>query len=291
MSDDGHHYSTSRQLRRLTDIGFGGEDPDVGYSARLLFHTMIPHSAQEAREWMRENGRVRVYIEAGAGLGLPYGSYPRLVFVWLVTEAFKTQSRRLVLGDSLSSFMGQLGLLPTGGRWGTIARLRDQMERLFSARLTAVSSSDSGSSRRTMEVGPDYDLWWKPKDPDQTTLWESSVTLGEKFYEQVVSRPFPVDMRVLKAIKRSPLGIDLYTWLTYRVSYMKKPTAISWRQLHEQFGADYGNDKNGRDKFTQAAKRELRKINAAWPALSYETPRGRLLLHPSPPSVQRTLKS
>ena len=287
MTDRDYHYTVDKQIQRLAEIGFGDGHPDVGYSARLLFHTMIPHSAQEAREWVRENGNLKVYIQAGAGLGLPYGSYPRLVFVWLVTEAFKTKSRRLVLGDSLSDFMGQLGLLPTGGRWGTITRLREQMQRLFSASLTAVIEGEGRESRRSMQVGPEYDLWWKPHDPTQGALWESTVLLGERFYEWVTTNPFPIDMRVLKEIKRSPLGIDLYTMLTYRIYYLKKPTAISWRQLHEQFGADYAPDKNGLDGFTRSTKRELAKIKTAWPELTYETPRGRLLIHPSETSVKR----
>jgi hypothetical protein len=295
MSQGDHHYTTEKQLQRLAEIGFGEGSPDIAYAARLLFHTMMPHSAQEAREWKRSNGRVRVYIQAGPETGLPYGSYPRLVFLWLVTEAFKTKSRRLVLGHSLSDFMNQLGLLPTGGRWGTITKLREQMRRLFSARIVAYlakqEGDEVGEEMQTLDVARKYDLWWNPKDPGQATIWESTVELGESFYETITRHPFPVDMRVLKALKRSPLGLDLYTMLTYRVAYLKKPVAISWRQLHAQFGADYAGDKNGMDKFTKAAKRELTKIKAAWPELDYETPRGRLLIRPGEPSVKRLLKA
>lgn len=287
----GHHYTLAKQASRLLEIGFGQGDSEVGYSARMLFHTMLPHSAQEAREWMRQNGRLKVYIQAGPGLGLPYGTYPRLVFVWLVTEAYRTKDRKLILGDSLSDFMRQLGLLPSGGRWGSITRLRDQMQRLFSARLAAVIDGKGGEGRseRNMLVADDYDLWWSPKSPDQAALWQSNVVLGERFYQQIIKKPFPVDMRILKAIKRSPLGIDLYTMLTYRVYYMKKPTVLSWRQLHEQFGADYKGKYAIKD-FRLAAIRELEKIKAAWPELNYETPRGRLKIHPGPASVKQIKK-
>jgi hypothetical protein len=55
-----------------------------------------------------------------------------LLRLWrLSTEAVRTQSPNLVLGESLSAFMRSLGLQPTGGKQGTIARLRKQMERLF----------------------------------------------------------------------------------------------------------------------------------------------------------------
>ena len=45
-------------------------------------------------------------------------------------------------------------------------------------------------------------------------------------------------MNILRAIKRSPLGLDLYLWLTYRTFALKRPLQLSWRQLYRQFGAD-----------------------------------------------------
>ena len=51
---------------------------------------------------------------------------------WITKEALVTKSRELVLGDSLSAFMRELELTPTGGRWGSITRIKDQLQRLFS---------------------------------------------------------------------------------------------------------------------------------------------------------------
>ena len=276
-----HHYTREKQGTALINIGVGAEETDIAYAARMLFHTMIPHTAKEAREYVKRNGRLEVYIQAGARTGLPYGVYPRLVFIWIVTEAYRTKGRVLVLGQSLSDFMRQLGLIPTGGRWGTITQLRDQMRRLLTARISAFVDAEGAEAMQSMHVADNYVLWWDPKSPDQAAIWESTVKLGEKFFEAIIKKPFPVDMRIIRALKRSPLGLDIYTWLTYRVSYMKEPTVISWKQLHAQFGADY----HSVDEFARKARRELRKIKAAWPELQYETPRGRLRVIPSRPSV------
>lgn len=278
-------YSVERQIQQLTDIAYSDAPPEIGFLARLLFHTMLPHSATDASSFERSNGYVHVSIQAGPRHKLPYGSYPRLILAWLITEANRTRSRELVLGRSLSQFMAQLGLTPTGGRWGTITQLREQMSRLFQARIVAEIEDERKEAFRSMEIASEADLWWVTQSPEQDSMWESTVTLGERFFEEITQQPFPIDLRVLKAVKRSPLGIDLYTWLTYRVSYLKQPTDISWRQLHSQFGTEYGDLKN----FARKAKRELAKIHAAWPSLSYETPRGRLRLYPCPPSVQPRL--
>ena len=179
--------------------------------------------------------------------------------------------------------MTELGLIPTGGRWGTITRLREQMKRLFSARISVTYDQEAGYQMRSMEVATEVDLWWSPKHPSQAAIWESTVTLSERFFRAITERPVPIDMRVLKALKRSPLGLDLYTWLTYRLSYLEETTAIPWKELHLQFGSEYTDIRD----FTKKCKRELGKIELVWPNLRYETPRGRLILQPSPPHIAR----
>ncbi len=280
-NDQTSKLADSAQLIRHFDAR--GSD-ELAFMARMLVQATLPHSDPgKVAEFSRVNGSYRLSIQPGVGVGVPYGSYPRLVLAWLTTEAVQKKSRRLVLGDSLSSFMGELGLMPTGGRWGTITRLREQMKRLFSARIAAIYDDQDAFQMRSMEVATDVDLWWSPKHPDQATIFESVVVLGERFYRAILERPVPIDMRVLKALKRSPLGLDLYTWLTYRVSYLDAPTAISWDDLHEQFGADYNDTKN----FARKCKRELTKIALVWPELKYKTPRGRLVLSPTPPHVAK----
>ena len=49
---------------------------------------------------------------------LPFGNLPRLLLAWVTTEAVRTQSRVLVLGDSLSDFMRALGVYSNSGTTG-----------------------------------------------------------------------------------------------------------------------------------------------------------------------------
>ena len=37
-------------------------------------------------------------------------------------------------------------------------------------------------------------------------------------------------MHVLRAVRRSPLGLDLYLWLTYRTFHLKAPLRLTWPQ-------------------------------------------------------------
>ena len=52
---------------------------------------------------------------------------------------------------------------------------------------------------------------------------ESKIVLGERFFHEVITNPVPLDLHILHAVKRSPLGLDLYLWLTYRTFNLKRP--------------------------------------------------------------------
>src|SRR5688572_3645042 len=113
-----------------------------------------------------------------------------------------------------------------------------------------------------MEIAPDSELWWDPKRPKQGALWESWIRLSEKFYSALVASPVPVDMRALRALKRSPLALDLYAWVCYRafviVQKGQPPQFMAWELLRRQLGADYGTAND----FQKKAAPALRKIAA-----------------------------
>jgi hypothetical protein len=200
-----------------------------------------------------------------------------LLLAWLTTEAVKTQSRELELGDSLSGFMRELDMVPTGGRWGSINRLKDQTKRLFSCTVSATYEDGQKSAFLNQSIASKAVLWWDAKDPEQAGLWQSQVTLSEAFFSEVVSHPVPVDMRALKALKKSPLALDTYCWLTYRASYTKRSSVIPWSALALQFGSDYAELRF----FKRAFLEELRKVVTVYGGAQVEATDEGLLVKPS----------
>ena len=260
--------------------------------ARVLVQATMPHSAKAGNEFSRSNGRIHVSILAPSNVGLPYGSYPRLLLAWLTTEAVRTRSSTLYLGESLSQFMAKLGLLPTGGRWGTIPRLRDQADRLFKSYVTAYENTQEGERSRShggnIMVADEWDLWWDPHSAaEQGTLFQSWVKLTDRFFGQVIDRPVPIDMRAIRALKKSPLALDLYAWATYRMSYLGHRTEIPWEALQMQFGADYAESPQGRRDFKRKLIDALRKVSTVYPELRASEGEKGLLLLPSPSHVKR----
>ena len=216
---------------------------------------------------------------------LPFGNLPRLILAWLCTEVVRTQSRELVLGKSLSDFMRALGVYSSAG--GVHTRLRNQMRRLFNAHVRLTYKDEHGEKFVSSAIADRGEFWWNPKRPDESTLWESKIRLGEDFFNEVIRHPVPLDMNTLNALKRCALGLDLYLWLTYRTFALTRPLRLTWRQVYQQFGLHpaKASDKRTVLNFRRKILRELKKIKLAWPDLNYTTAPGLLILHPSTPGI------
>ncbi|MDE2718210.1 MAG: replication protein RepA [Chloroflexota bacterium] len=284
-----HHFTRFDQVNQL--VGAGEADPDMGFMARLLALCSLPRTNPGDRlRYVRRNGPYTLVMNAGGLHKLPYGNLPRLLLAWLCTEAVQTQSRELILGASLAEFMRKLSInSDSGGSRGERTRLRNQMRRLFNANIRLVYEDEHGEQFVASNIADRGELWWDPRRPDEPVLWESKIYLGEAFFYEIISHPVPLDMNILKALKRSSLGLDLYLWLTYRTFALARPLRLSWRQLYRQFGASpaNANEKYIVRNFRTKCLRELKKIKAAWPELNYATAKGVLILLPSEPAVPR----
>jgi hypothetical protein len=272
---------------------------EAAFMARELVQCTLPHrDPGQVNFWARTNGNVTLSIVSGVDprkmklVGYPYGSIPRLILFWMTTEALRTASRRLHLGASYAAFLRDIGLDPNtgGGKRGDARRVKEQTRRLFAATISFIENMESlgaeGERRLNMPVAAASELWWDPKHPDQINLWDSWVELSDRFYDAVTKAPVPVDIRALRALKRSPLALDLYTWATHKafsVARHGKPQYVPWKLLAQQFGTDYSNHLD----FKRKAKHALRKICIVYPGLclSDETAGGIIVLPSSVPAI------
>lgn len=261
----------------------------LGYMARALTLATMPHSKTDENEFHRKNGAFSMSMLAPAQVGLPYGSKPRLLIAFLTTEAVRKKQRDIVLGDSLSEFMRELGLQPTGGRWGSITGLKQQMTRLFSSSVHCHWENKESLAIANMPIVAKAQLWWDPKSPEQIGLWESSVRLGEDFYNEVMANPIPIDLRAVRAIKQSPMALDIYFWLTHRMSYLRRPNErpIPWQALQLQFGASYPQTAQGTRDFRKQFTGHMRKVLTVYPQARAEDGPAGLQLRPSPSHVRK----
>ena len=286
------HFTRADQIGALVEAREA--EPQRAYMLSFLALCSIARTDPGLQQrYIRSNGPWCLIITAG-GLEprLPYGIIPRLLLVWMCTEAVVTQSPHLVLGHSLSDFMEEIGLHPrSGGKRGDRTRVQTQMERILRASVELSYSHDGHNYEIADHVTTVRDLWWNPKKPDEPALWASTVTLGAQFFAAIIARPVPIDMNTLRALKRSSFGLDLYLWLTVKLYRLTSPERIPLRLLYRQFAASpHRTNRLAIKSWRKDLNRELNKIRTAWPGFRFEVTDGHLELWPTAPRIPRRVR-
>lgn len=285
----------------------------LGFMARALVIATMPYKDPKTDAFVRTNGDFKLRIVAGYEGGIPYGIYPRLLMSWVATEAVRKQSPVIELGDSLSIFLRDVLNLRSrgGGERGSSTRVIEQMKRLFGSLVTASyagTQEHRGFTLKNILIADELELddremnrlseniysevdeqkLWTPQVKSEAGQWRSQVRLSDKFFAECVSNPVPIDLRAYKALRASPLAMDVYTWLTYRMSYtQKRSRPIRWESLMMQFGSGFNRtdiEQATRD-FKKAFLRALKMVTVVYPQANVEINPNGLVLLPSRPHV------
>jgi hypothetical protein len=265
----------------------------LAYMARSLVMATLPHSKPDGLVFQRQNGNYTLTMMANPQFGLPYGSLPRLLLAWITREAKLNKSPVIYLGKTFSSFLRTLKLSQSGGKRGDATNLRKQMLRLFTTHISCVyqDKKEGTCQGENFSVAQSFNLWWDPvtvTEDDSDFLPNSTITLNDAFYQELIDRPIPVDFRVLRAFRRSPLQIDIYVWLTYRLPFLKRATFISWGVLKNQFGSDYADDAQGLRDFKKQFLKALHTVQVFYHQAQIEIKGDGIMLSSSPPHIKQT---
>ena len=280
-------FTQADQVHQL--VSASEAEPDLGFMARMMALCSLPRTNPGNRtQYKRVNGPYKLIMSATGDYKLPFGNLPRLILAWVSTEVVRTGTREIILGKSLSEFMRALGIHSTsGGARGEQTRLRNQMRRLFGCSVQLTYKDVNVERFVNSPIAARGEFWWNERKPDEPALWNSTIVLGEDFFNEIISYPVPIDMNTLRSLKRSSLGLDLYLWLVYRTFPLRVPQSITWKQMYRQFGRHPASDNDNVivQNFRREILRELKKIKLAWPELNYSTKTGVLILHPSTPAI------
>lgn len=261
----------------------------LGYIGRVHTQATIPHSNQDpVTEYERENGNFHLYVKAPHSIGLPYGTLPRLLFIWMSTEVVFTAEPRLDLGKNMSRFFERINLPITGGKRGYIRPMREQMIRLFNCDIRYRYGGPE-CDQTTLFAVQDYKVWWlKPEQRHQDDLFPSYVLLTNRFFEDLFNHAVPIDLRAIAFLRKSPLALDLYCWLTHRFSYLRKRTEIPWEALAVQFGSNYKDVAS----FKFKVKKALKDVKKAYPEANIDPDSGKygLILKRSPTHIRKSIR-
>ena len=266
---------------------------ETAFMHSILCQCGLPRSKVAGDRFERKAGSASLLIESGDiadGRGgwikapVPYGAKPRLTLIQLCTQAVKTQSPIIDVGDSMAGFLRSIGI-----DYAASPRvLRETKKQLMALAVCRMTLAYWDGQKVTQTKGDPIQAFnaWLPTDPAQGTLWADEIKLGREFFENLCEHAVPLDPRAIHALRGSALALDEYTWLANRLHRVKKGGQfVSWANLKTQFGQEYGCSKDFKKKFKAA----LLKVRAVYPQARIDDSRvGGLTLYNSPPPIQST---
>src|SRR3954471_7031574 len=285
----------SPTTKRLLDAhaAIVGSQPDEkAYLHSVLCQTGLPYRPTDERVWIRDQGTASLLIEAGHArhpgtgkwveLGLPHGERPRLILIYLSTEAVRISSPTIEVGGSLTAFARSLGIDTNGP---SIRQFKDQLARLAASTVRLGIVTAGRTTQINTQIVGGIDLWM-PKDADQRVLWPSTVTLSADYFASLQQHAVPLDPRAIAALAGSALALDVYVWLAQRLHRIEgKPQTITWAALKAQFGVGYAELRQFRAKFVPV----LREVQLVYPAARLDVTDAGLVLHNSRPPISKTM--
>jgi len=289
----------SRVQRRSveTSASVALETPEqIVYQHSVLCQTSLPYRdpGPAVRTWERKQGAVFLRLEAGHArhpetqewvpIGLPFGPKPRLILAHLNTEALKTQSPKIDIGDSFTAFVRRIqNYRPNGHQ---IRAFKTHLGSLSASIIRIAMQTDRRSFQVDSKIVTAFDLWF-PKDESQRVLWPSTIHLSLDYFDSLQKHAVPLDERALAGLAHSSMALDIYTWLAQRLHRVprRQPQFIAWATLKDQFGAGLGQMCHFKHYFRVA----LGQVLAFYPAAKVEGDGRGLTLYDSAPPVKKRL--
>ncbi len=264
MTEDSNAIALTKQQEKLLQAREQTTDElqhELGFVCRMMAIASMPHSKVSGHVHQRKTNNLTLSIVSAEEGCIPYGIYPRLILAWLISEVIKTKSREIELGSSMTQFMKKVGISATGGKEGTIKRLKKQLRYLFSASISFQYEDNTQWRMQQMHVTEGTHFFWEEdfQAKNKNGIFKQKIKIGDALFQEIMQAPIPVDVNAINALKDSSLALDIYFWLTYRFSYLGKTTVIPFEKLQLQFGAGYGNTKSGRYNFKMKFLTQLQK--------------------------------
>ena len=143
-----------------------------GFINRYFAQISLPHSKLEVSTFTRKSGNFTLDIISDPKIGLPYGTYPRLLLAWICSEATKTQNKELHLGSNQSEFMRKLDISRQGS---TISMLKEQTTRLVNSLFRVTIEAENSRARKNILIADSSFEFWETHNGG----WETHLNLNK----------------------------------------------------------------------------------------------------------------
>lgn len=218
-------------------------------------------------------------------LGVPYGAYPRVALIYLLSQAVTKRSRDVYLGRNFTEWMRRLGYQTISyGPRGTANLMREQVDRLLACewqiRWEGQGDTDNAFAVRDVKISNEY-----AGSLDRDGAFAREIRMSEVFYNHLVEHAVPLNEVAVRELKAIPTALDLYTYLAYRLPRIgsDKGQMISWDQL----ASHLGNNADSK-RFRQTVRETWQIVSSVYPNANADFSGKRIVLKPSHAPLEKT---
>jgi hypothetical protein len=262
-----------------------------------LIQCSFPHAdPKHSSTFTRKNGWLELTLgTTRPEAGLPYGVPARLLTIYCTSEAVRTNSPEIYLGDSVHDFLRRLDVPITRGARGSLSVYANQLLRLIHSTLSIDENIRDGAGRQGLHMRQalfveEARLWWDDPEASKNRKGAgrsigngSSLMLSSVLFHSILERSAPLATSAIKQLRKSPMDLDVYAWLVHRLFHLSKPSMVSWEQLSNQFGHNYREPRTFRRFFLDSLKR----VSAVYPEAKLNIGASGVLLLPSRPHLAK----
>ncbi len=262
------------------------ESRDFGVTYAGWCFTALPHRRLGDDEvWCRKGHHLTLIVEPGVSplgkrLGVPFGSRSRLILLYLQSKAIQTNCPEIELGRSMREWLVRMGV-STGGK--NYLEIREQAARISACHLTFFWENQDGGHGFKKSSLVTEGLRLSSGDSRQGDLWTDTVRISDEYFKALKDHPVPVWEPAIREISNRSMALDIYVWLAYRLHTLNQVLRLSWPTVYDQFGAGFRSS----GSFRQAFKQSLSFALCVYPEAKVEMVDGGLILHPSPPPIEK----
>lgn len=279
-------------------------DGKMRFLATYLVKCTLPHrDPGNVPVWTRKNagGNETLVVqpgwdlEKGCSTGYPYGALPRLILIWMVTEAKRLNNPRIELGSSFAEFARTLEIDgDRGGKRSMAKNLQKQLRRLLSCHISFhrglkgpkvyseggklyATEGTEGYELENAAIARKHALWWETGKPvltgptpvakERPQCW---IELSLDFFESITRSAVPFKLEAVSMLKGSPLELDLYVLCAYLAHYLQekklKKHLLTWKALSEQLGCQYADE----SELGRKVRAAMKHVKLAYPELRFQ---------------------
>ncbi len=257
------------------------------YLISPLIQACLPHKSPKGNEFTRRNGNLELSILAPSRTGLPYGVAPRFLLIMICSLVKKSGKDEIFLGKSIRDVLRQLNMPVTSGKRGNVHSYTKQLQALIATSFTIFEDIPADKLHRTAlnirnaHLFDAAQMWWDDDYDDSGAI----LQLNNVFFDAIKQSAVPLNSEALLKLKSSPLELDIYCWLSYKLCHLQKPGIVPWDALMHQLGSQYSAKNTFKFSFLNALKSVLEVYEDAQ---VFPTDKG-LYVKPSKSPVVRTI--